>query len=250
MMKHSSIFVNDASLALDLLVNDKSLETKGTIYNTFRFDPAIPDVIASDNVEYERLKSVFENVWGNEEINVRKSDNWMEELKSTINESALSNSSHFDFKNFIFKFVLKVICSNFFDFVVDDQVLQRTVDSLYTIGNAQLSTGIYVLPDIVKVKPDDLTAAKECWKSFLYVLLRHVNAYSSSTSVNTLASALKNSSLSDSEKISNIHQIVKHGLENIASTLCWLVVVLYRNPKVCHVVLCRMNICINDPCLY
>jgi cytochrome P450 len=70
MMKHSSVFINDASEAGRLM---EEMPSKGQIYSPFRYDANIPDMLASDgeawNVRRKALGPVLANIkFSNEDV--------------------------------------------------------------------------------------------------------------------------------------------------------------------------------------
>lgn len=234
MMKFVSIFINDATLAMKVL---KDLPNKGKIYNAFRYDTETPDIFASDGDDYNLRKSGLAAAFASLRVNEdHKAFTMLDELlaKHSVSGGPL------DFKHIATSFALDIVLSIVFNFDINDNSKDVQKDdiikALASMTDAQVSTGVYVLPDARKVSQEELLASKEVWKKFLLKILAHVKTSSptSSTLPGSLMKMMEVSGGLYDEKaiIGDIHQILKHSLENISGTLCWLVYALHHHPKV------------------
>lgn len=238
MMKFVSIFVNDASLALQVL---KSLPSKGKIYNSFRFDAEVPDLFASDGPEYLKRKKAFESSF--KELAIDESSKAFQEMIDVLKTHEQSGQV-LNAKELFGKFALDMMCSVVYgvDLAALDQFDKRdeVLQALGTMTDAQVSTGIYVLPDVRKVSADELQSAKFVWKDFLFKLLEAIKSKYSKAEQSfrpnigsCILSLIETSDqYHDKEAISDIHQLLKHGVDYISGALSWLCYCLHKYPKV------------------
>lgn len=236
MMKHSSVFINDASLAKQVL---EDLPTKGSLYNAYRYDQNVPDILASDGNDYklrvDALKSSFEN------LKIPKNHSSFNELIEVFVKYAETNEAC-DLKKLSSLFSLDFICSVIFGYelgaVSGSEEGKKLYDSLNTFYDAQNASGIYILDDMRKVSSEELSESKQIWKEFLMKLCNvcRTNAQDSSypicSSLNHLSQLPGVGQDSEIVLISEIHQILKHAHESIAGMMLWIVYALHRNPKV------------------
>lgn len=90
------------------------------------------------------------------------------------------------------------------------------------------------------VSPAELAAAQEDWRHLLRTLLAHIKSTSNTSAdpSSSVGAALLKLAAENQEQVSDvhlmceIHQIVRHGHECIAGSLCWLTYAIYRNRKV------------------
>jgi cytochrome P450 len=242
MMKFVSIFVNDSAVAWQVL---KSLPSKGKIYHSFRYDAEIPDLFASDGAEYSKRKKVFESSLKG--ISLMESSAAIQALTNALDIHEQSGEA-INAKDLFGKFALEVMCSEVFgvDLAVMDPSNHKTEEvlkALATMTDAQVSTGIYVLPDIRKVSAEELQTAKGVWKEFLAKLLEtmkakyakiqtqgHVSDMNFGASIISLLES--NQEYHDKEAVSDIHQLLKHGTDYVAGALSWMCYSLHKHPKV------------------
>ena len=182
-MNHSSVFINDSSEAAIVL---DELCDKGPIYNAFRFDPAIPDILACDEaastVRKQALGAALENMKLNQSSKILK--DFMDIL---LKHSECGEP--FDMKSLYAYLALDCVCEVVFHYQLDaingsiegKQLLQ----SLSTLLEFQSGQGIYPNPKARKVPTDEVMAAKSMWKAFLQKIVRYMQTEAVTSSVGT-----------------------------------------------------------------
>eukprot|EP01031_Cornospumella_fuschlensis_P022538 gene22538-27507_t len=243
LMKHASVFINDSN-EVARVIGD--LTTKGAIYNVFRYDPAIPDLLTSDGDAYTRTNELFEKAY--EQLNSTP----LEVIESLVKDTLLPMIEKDDKKQVKTDrtytiFCMHVVCVLVFGYTIPR--LEETGDQLcgciQTLSDYVASQGIYTIPNARKVSPEDLEAAKKTWRDFLTTLLQHVLASTSdgNNAKTGFAEAIRDlmqqqqqdaegGNNKEARAIAEIHQIFRHGFEMLGSSLVWLTFMLAKYPKV------------------
>lgn len=250
MMNHASVFVNDCEIAGSCIT---SLTDKGPVYNAFRYDANVPDSMASDGESHALLFAKLGDAY---KAMTLANDNYVIENTHAILKKHAEDNSPVNFVELASLISLDIICLAAFGFRLSATSLSpieseqgRTLYSaLKTLIDAQTASGIYQVA--IKIDPEALAAAKANWKSFLLKILEFIKLESvefmqrtrgdeldtrgklSHAIVSMINDKMSCTEFGDANAISEIHQILKHGHESIAATLCWSFYVLYRNPKV------------------
>lgn len=248
LMKHASVFINDANEAAAVL---SDFQSKGKIYGGFRFDPEVPDMLACEGAAHELRRKALGPALSNMRIS---SD-------AAVTKALLQKLSEYsergeamDMREVASYVAMDCVCQAAFGYdlqAVTGGSPQGTTlyKSLCTLYDQFASTGIYPSPTARKVSPEEATAAKADWKEFLLKLVAHIKTEASSQRGdldvrNNVGHAIvqlydENKNNSDGERkyddtavLSEVHQILRHGYETVAGTLQWLTYVLYKMKKV------------------
>jgi cytochrome P450 len=243
LMKHASIFVNDAEEAARIL---NECDPKGPIYNSFRFDPNTPDILASDDVFYAaRSKAMGPAL---KCLVLKKDSKVYDNLVAVLTKAAASGAT-VDVKNLYVLFSFDCVCEAAFgyDLGATNGSLEGKMlhDSLQSLADAQAGQGVYPAPNARVVPAEEVAAAKANWKKVLNTLLKHVKddaaAYKSKNQTldvernfgHSLVQMLEDDdNFTDANVLSEIHQVLRHGHECLAGTLSWLTYVLYKTKDV------------------
>lgn len=246
LMKHSSIFINDANEAAAVL---SEFHAKGKMYGAFRFDTSIPDMLASEGNAHELRRKSLSPALANMRL---LDDTILGSLVKKLIECSESGKA-LDMEKMSALFAMDCVCKAAFGY--DLQAINGSEDgsalyrSICTLQESFASQGIYPSPTARKVPPEELEIAKSAWKSFLLKLVEHVKTEGAScggefdTQNNVAHSLMKlyndanNSSdvdtkFGEAEMLSEIHQILRHGYETIGGMVQWITYVLYHFKKV------------------
>jgi len=233
-MKHASVFVND-SIEVGRAINE--IESKGPLYSSFRYESAIPDFISSDGQEYERRNQIISPALN--DLKIPSNSKVIENLIEILKNKSESGES-IDIKQLFTAFTLDLLCEIFFNYTLDSLIDSNEgksiISALFTLSDAQNSTGIYVLPNARKITPDELTEARATWRSFLLKLTDIIKTSNETKQSNSLVlgiiAVVEAEGNGDKGIVGEVHQLIKHGYEMIAGSLLWIFFVLYRYPKI------------------
>jgi len=253
-MNHSSVFIND-SIEAALIIDE--ISDKGPIYNAFRFDPAVPDILACDEAVSKLKKQVLgESI---ENMKLKDTSKILKDLMDILLKHSESEEP-FDMKSIYTYFALDCICEVSFNYPLHAMngslEGKQLFQSLSTILEYQSGQGIYPNTNARKVTSDELIAAKNTWRVFLQKIVKYIKSEAEQYRVihgrldvsNNYAHALVNllsvdnpttstsssssSSFDEHAMMCEVHQILRHGHECLAGMLQWITYVLYRVKKV------------------
>jgi cytochrome P450 len=255
-MNHSSVFINDSSEAA--IVIDE-ISDKGPIYSAFRFDPAVPDILACDEaVSKLRKQALAESI---ENMKLKDTSKILKDLMDILLKHSESGEP-FDMKSIYTYFALDCICEVSFNYPL--QAMNGSLEgkqlfqSLSTLLEYQSGQGIYPNTNARKVTSDELIAAKNIWKVFLQKIVKYIqseaeqyrvihgqldvsNNYAlalvhllsvDNPTTSTSTSSSSSSSFDEHTLMCEVHQVLRHGHECLAGMLQWITYVLYRVKKV------------------
>jgi cytochrome P450 len=243
MMKHSSVFINDAAEAGRLM---EEMPSKGQIYSPFRYDANIPDMLASDgeawNVRRKALGPALTNIGFSNDDSITSSLlvflGKASESSAPISVSELATYVAFD-----------CVCEAAFGYqlgaVNGSNEGKLLHESLVTLVDVQASKGIYANTSVRKVTPDELNAAQATWKNFLVKMLSIIRSDSEQYRLKNgaldgdrnfghalIQLSFSEEAYGDAQLTSEIHQVLRHGYETISGTLQWMFYALAKNPKI------------------
>lgn len=266
LMSHSSVFINDAKCAGDAI---KDLHRKGAMYNSFRLDANTPDVLACDDEAFSLRKTAFGNAFS--VLKLSKDTNQTFHAMLHKLSSCAETNEPLDLLELSSLLALDALCSNAFGYDLhafgfdpsssSSSSAAPTQEALHVyrayrmLLESQAASGIYqstTSSSKAPTTPEELLAARATWRTFLAKLLDHmkveaesyVKSHGDLNAANRLDHAiihLINTNVSNEDAsirydelnaLSDIHQILKHGHEAIASSICWMFYALYRNPQV------------------
>ena len=256
-MKHSSVFINDAQEAGKLL---QEIPSKGAIYNAFRYDANIPDLLASDGPAWEVRNKALSPALSN--IHIANEEAIASALLTALTSYSESNEP-VDLVGLCTSLALDVVCEAAFGYtlgaVAGSEDGKKMYQSLCTLADAQSNVGLYANPNARKVPAEEVSTAKSFWKSFLNKLLAIIRTDSEQYRARhgeldvernfghaLIQLSVTEESYGDAQLLSEIHQVLRHGYETIAGTLVWIFFALYRNPKVC----CCRRTRLAPPCCF
>jgi cytochrome P450 len=243
MMKHASVFINDSAEAGRLL---EEMTIKGAIYNAFRYDANIPDLLSSDGEAWEvRRKALYPAL---NHIHVASEDSITSALLAALTKYS-ETVEPVDLVGLCTSVAFDAVCDAAFGYqlgaVAGSEDGKRIYKTLCTLHDAQANVGIYANANARKVPPEEIAEAKAFWKGFLNKLLAVIRTDSEQyrskhgeldTERNfghaLIQLSVTEEAYGDAQLISEIHQIIRHGYETITGTLVWLFYALYRYPKV------------------
>lgn len=237
-MNHASIFINDAGAAHRVI---EECPSKGRIYSSFRFDPNIPDMLACDGEAYEQRKLILEPPL--EGLKLKEGSILFDNLLSIFGKH-VDSGAVLDIKRLYTLFAFDCVCETVFDYkldaINDSEDGIKMLQSLQSLADAQAGTGVYPSPNARKVPPEELVEAKASWRAVLNKLKDHAKESAKKgkgKGATNYNQALVNMSeahedFNDPEMLSEIHQVLRHGHETIAGTLCWLTYAVYKTKNV------------------
>lgn len=242
LMKHVSVFVNDCKEAAKVIIGFKD---KGPIYSSFRYDPNIPDLYASDNKNWSKRHELLSPAIQATSV---KKDEINKSLLEFLNQSAES-AKPVDILRLFTLFALDTICSMIFQYelgaVDGSEEGAKLYESLQSLLAGQASQGYYKTPGARSVPKEELVQASAVWRAFLdkLVAVQKSEAVQFRVKHGTLnpetifGHALlvmqeQDQEFTDMHVKAEIHQVLRHGHECIAGQLVWLFVALHRNRKV------------------
>ena len=249
LMKHNSVFINSSKECANVL---RDFPIKGMIYAGYRFDPTVPDIYASDGDEFTTRKKALVPALENMKL---KDKRHIAELMSVLNAHAESGKP-INVKEFFSYLAFDIVCESAFNYdlgaIAGTSIEGRELyQSLCTLTDAQATSGIYAIydnPNARKVGKEELDNAKSTWRKFIEKIQGYIRSSAEQykamngelDSANNFAHALiklsedesKNINYGEKEIISEIHQILRHGHECVATMLCWLFYALHSNPAV------------------
>jgi hypothetical protein len=138
-MNQASIFVNDAAEAGRIV---REVPSKGRIYSTFRFDPAVPDILACDFETHTIRKDALGPAI--ESLRLKGTSKLISKLISSFSRFAESGEK-IDTKKLFTLFSFDVVCEVAFNYDLD--AINGSADgaklwqSLATLADAQAGTG-------------------------------------------------------------------------------------------------------------
>lgn len=113
-MKYSSFFINDAEEAARLI---SEVDTKGKIYNAFRYNATVPDLLASDGEEHAVLRQALAPALEFLSAKLANS-NVTEPLMKRLMEAA-AKGEVVDFAKLSTFFAFDCVCSAAFNYQLD-----------------------------------------------------------------------------------------------------------------------------------
>lgn len=250
-MQMSSVFINDAQEAARLV---KDMPSKGPIYNAFRLNPAIPDILASDGDAWKLRNSALRPALESLMISETQWDKLLSDLADTLKKFSESGETLNICELFSF-FAFDVVCLGAFGYELNGLQGSEQANKLYncikTLTAWKAGQGLYAVPNARKVPEAEMKEHSGNWKEFLCKLVAKVKAdceefkskhgeldptrYFSHSLVSLSESA--GDAYGDAEMMGDIHQILRHGYECISGTCYWLVYALFKFPKVVQVFL-------------
>lgn len=246
-MKQASLFINDPLEAFRILIQ---FTRKGQVYDSFRYDASIPDILTSDGDAWKLRRDAMGDAFG--QLSPDKVALVVHQLIQILSHAADSETI-LDMRKIFSLFALDVVCLTLFNY--DLKALQGAqlgldlYNSLEVLLAVEQKSGLYSFPNVRNVSKDEISIARKQWQSFLEMLKSSVldsgERLCSETnddlqSKKTLSRALyslylnpvKQTEYGEAELLSDIHQIVHHAYELIAASLMWSTYALYRNHKV------------------
>lgn len=249
-MKQNSVVITDAKAAAEVLRN---ADQKISEINQFRFDPTVPDLLASEGADWDKrsryLRPALEALRLSEEVvstiitqNLKAVMRKYEQSKELLNMHELSFCLSFDI-------LCKELCS--YDLLATADMAQQDdangegaglFRSLKTLIEAQTAKGLYASTTDRKVSDEEIAAAKSNMKNFFNKItdsaeIAAKNAPSLKAS-ESFAHVLINLTevepdfFSKKNVTAEIGQCVRHGQDALLSTICWAFYALSSNFEV------------------
>ncbi len=254
LMKHASIFINDAEETGRIF---NLLPTKGPIYDIFRYNKAVPDILASDGEDWKVRSSVLTDALQVASLSQAELDLIFVNLNIKLNQYAESNESVSLFELLTY-LSLDLVCQAFFKYPLE--ALKGSADGiklfqcLETLTEYQSGQGIYANPKARKISEAELKQTSSDWRSVFNKLLTFMKSDAEAYQIkhgelnvkDTLGHAFIHLMEKNKEKygeiefFSDVHQIIRHGHECLAGTLCWAFYAQYKNKKVYKLVLVNL----------
>ena len=237
MMKHASIFINDSTEAARVL---NTLPSKGAIYDLFRYNKDIPDTIASDGEAYNLRSPHLTEPLRNLNIDSQSLSPILQQFGYVLHKHTLSGES-IDLMKLLTLLSLDIISLHIFNYPLNAVSGSEEGEQLYTclitLIEYQSSQGIYANTKARKIPPEELKLVANHWRMFITKIYTNFQKNSTGHNSDTFGSALmnlvkNNDKFGESEAIAEIHQVLRHGSENICATLAWSFYALYKNPTV------------------
>lgn len=245
MMKHSSVFINAADLTKKLF---EKLPSKGPIYEVFRYNKNVPDMLASDGDAWKLRSSHLREALTNVKLSTSDMESIFTQLDSHLKESSESGKP-LAIDQLLMKLCLDIVSAAVFGYKLEalngSADGEKVVQCLNTLSEHQSGQGIYGNPKAKKYSADDLKLVSSDWRMFLTKLLRSCQSESKEYKSkhgeldvkNKFSHALVHlsevdSSYGEPELLSEIHQVVRHGHECLLGTLWWGFYVLFKKPAV------------------
>lgn len=248
MMKHSSIFVNDAEDIAKLFL---SMPSKGGMYDVFRYNKAIPDMLASDGQAWETISSNLRPSLVNVTVTASDIEPVLAQLDSKLKDLSESGQSA-NLVEFMTLLGLDIVCYIIFKYELNALSGSEEGKQLYrclkTLTEFQSSQGIYADPKIRKIPQSEIKEVTTDWRVFLTKLVQIIKteaeAYKSKHGeldhLHNFGHALikygeEDAAFTELEMLCEVHQVLRHGHECLAGTLIWSFYALFKNPKVCRI---------------
>jgi cytochrome P450 len=250
-MKQNVVVITDARAAAEVLRN---ADQKIVELNQFRFDPTVPDLLASEGNDWDirarYLRPALEALRLSEEVvstiitqNLKAVMHKYEQSNELLNMHELSCCLSFD-----------ILCKELCDYDLSATVnmaQQGAINgegaeifrSLKSLNEAKIAKGVYISPTDRKVVPDgEIAAAQSNLKSFFNKIAESAqmaakNAPSLKASESFVHALLSLSEVDPdifSKKNVNaeLGQCIRHGQDALSSTICWAFYALSSNFKV------------------
>lgn len=243
--KNTSVFINDAKEAAYTL---QDFQTKGEVYKFFRFNPDIPDLLASDGAEYSLRSSTLTPLLNSMTLKSDIISKLMNELEIILKNKA-SKDEILDIKVLLSKLAFDTICYAAFNYDLKATSGSKEGETLYNALDillaAQSKKGIFPIEGVRDVTNKDIFGAQSTWRSFLEKMVLHmglakdaVGATSAPTGGEKSELALVLSKMMKEhgelygvkEVMGELHVLLNHGQQSLASALIWIVYALQMNP--------------------
>jgi hypothetical protein len=243
-MKNNSVFINDPKEACKLLHN---VNTKGSMYAAMRLDPQVPDILTSDGQFAESRKKILDPIFEILTVSPKVLDGFMAFLER-------QNGQNIDIFKLYSKFALESSCSVLFNYepyrgFLDEEISPGSqeeaelVSSIEIMYHASMSPSIFDTPNVMKLTEEKVVAAVGKWKSFLFKVFTHLKTqYTENASEMQMKCPLgwkildsfhsKLHYANEAEVIGELHQLLFHSQECIASMCMWITHSLSKYPKV------------------
>ena len=240
MMKHASIFINDSTEASRVL---NTVPSKGAIYDLFRYNKDIPDTIASDGEAYNLRSPHLTDPLRNLTIDSESLSPILQQFGDALHKHTLSGES-IDLMKLLTLLSLDIISLHIFNYPLNAISGSEEGEQLYTclitLIEYQSSQGIYANTKARKIPPEELKLVANHWRIFISKIYNNFHekwvsdtTHNSDTFGSALINLMKNNDkFGESEAIAEIHQVLRHGSENICATLAWSFYALFKNPNV------------------
>jgi len=267
-VKHASVFVNDAEEVVRVL---NEVPCKGALYNGFRFDGRLPDILASDgadhNVRSKALGLALTSIRAADEERITR------DLLKVLNDRA-EDGKPLDIAALFTLLAFDCVSAALFNYelgaVAGSEEGKNLRLALETLAIKQTSQGLQGLmaadPNVRKISAEEEQEAKDRWGSYVKKMndvvtteaLAYKNSHNGELDVESnfghALLALSENHDAAPEKFkgylapdadpenavkfkkaimnNEIHQMFRHGHEAIAGMLSWIFVALHRNPSV------------------
>ena len=244
--KNTSVFINDAK---EVAYTLQDFLTKGEVYKFFRFNPDTPDLFASDGAEHSLRSSKLTPIFTTMMLNKDMISKLMNELETVLNIKANKDEA-LDIKVLLSKVAFDAICHAAFKYDLkatsgsdEGQALYNALEVLLA---AQSKKGVFPIEGLRDVTKEDIFGAQSAWRSFLEKMVLHMGLASDAVGATSATTGGEKSELAlvlkqmmkehgdlygVKEVMGELHVLLNHGQQSLASALIWMVYALQMNPS-------------------